>query len=151
MMAAELARVPAQGRDDGDARRRNHQTLLDILVKHAEHGWVCPSLPKLAQITGINVSTVSEYLRRLRKDGLITSRLVSVKPHGQARIVTIIATGKSAATPQPSTRSKPDRPAFTPTEGGSPVRVIPRGSKEHREIERRLLDRDMAERRRGVA
>ena len=94
-------------------------TLLDVLTQHAENGWVCPSIPQLANLCGIEKSSVSTYLLRLRKDGKITSRLVSVRPWGQARVVTILATGKSTATPQPSTRliAKSKDPPFTPIAG----------------------------------
>lgn len=92
--------------------------LLEVLTQHAENGWVCPFLPGLAKLTGIEMSTVSNYLRRLRQAGKITSRLVHIKPHGQARVVTIVATGKSTGTPQPSTRfNKPADPPFKPTPG----------------------------------
>lgn len=80
--------------------------------------------------------------------GLITSRLVSVKPYGQARIVTIVATGKSTGTPQPSARSKPERPAFLPTEYGCPVRIL--SGREFQKRAAELMARDAAERRRGV-
>lgn len=90
--------------------------LLEMLTKYADNDWVCPSLPKLAELTGLDKSTVGEYLRRLRKTGAIRSRLVHVKPHGQARIVTIVETGKSTRTPTPSTRyNRPAELPFKPT------------------------------------
>lgn len=126
-----------------DARAR----LLETLTAHAEADWVCPSLSKLAAMTGITLSTVSEYMRQLRKAGLITSRLVHVKPWGQARIVTITATGKSTKKPEPSTRyNAHPKPAFTPTVHGSPVRHLQGAEFKRRAAE--LLARDAEERRR---
>ena len=124
--------------------------LLRVLTEHAENGWVCPSIPQLAKLCGIEKSSVSEYLRRLRQSGHITSRLVHVKPHGQARVVTITATGKSTATPKPTKRAGPVVEPFVPTATAltSTVRVIPKGSPEHRAIERRLLAREDEQRRR---
>lgn len=96
----------------------NGSALLAVLTQHAENGWVCPSIPRLALLCGIEKSSVSTYLLRLRKAGKITSRLVNVKPFGQARVVTIAATGKSTAMPQPTKRfNKPAAPAFTPVAG----------------------------------
>lgn len=95
-----------------------HSRLLTILIQHVENGWVCPSLPRLAQMIGVSDSTIGTYLKRLRQAGVITSRLIDVKPFGRARVVTITATGKSTATPQPSTRfNKPQEPPFTPIAG----------------------------------
>ena len=125
--------------------------LLQVLTEHAENGWVCPSLVGLAKLTGIEVSTVSEYLRRLRKDGAITSRLVHVKPFGQARVVTIVATGKSTGTPRPSVRyNKPDKPAFAPTPSGSPVRHLQGEEFKARAAELMAQDAERRKREAGV-
>lgn len=123
--------------------------LLALLTQYADNGWVCPSLPGLAKLTGINISTVSEYLRRLRKAKKITQRIIHVAPHGQARIVTITATGKSTATPQPSRRfNTPEKPAFTP----APDAITTAGRRlEGEEFKRRaaeLMARDAEDRRR---
>lgn len=92
------------------------RVLLAVLEEHANNGWVCPSLPGLAKLTNIGSTTVSTYLTRLCKAGDITMRLVHVRPHGQARVVTIVATGRSTRMPEPTTRyNKPADPPFTPT------------------------------------
>lgn len=131
----------------------SRQTLLDVLSQHAENGWVCPSLPQLAKLTGINASTVGEYLRRLRRDGKITSRLVNIGIIQQARIVTITSTGKSTAEPRPThRRTKPETPTeYKPSPHAltSPVRVLTGPEFERRAAE--LLARDAAERVRSRA
>lgn len=53
--------------------------------------------------------------------------------------------------PHDTVLTDPDVIALKLATSGSPVRVIPKGSKEFRAIEARLLARDPAERRRGGA
>ena len=127
--------------------RAKGTALYDVLNTHAENGWVCPSIPKLALLCGIEKSSVSTYLLRLRKSGKITSWLVNVRPFGQARIVTIAATGKSTAMPQPTKRyNKPAAPAFTPIAGlTSAGRFLTGPEFEARAAE--LMARDTEERR----
>lgn len=123
--------------------------LLEILTAHAENDWVCPSLPKLATMAGIDVSTVSDYLRKLRQEGKITSRLVHVRPHGQARIVTIVATGKSTKKPEPTTRyNAHPKPTFAPTPQGSPVRRLK--GKEFRTRAAELMAREAEARKKAT-
>lgn len=122
--------------------------LLELLTQYAANDWVCPSLPQLAKLTGLTTSTVSDYLRRLRQSGDITSRLVHVKPHGQARVVTIVATGKSTRAPEPSTRYvRPPDPPFAPTANAltSPGRRLVGAEFKRRAAE--LMAREAADRR----
>ncbi len=124
--------------------------LLRVLTEHAENNWICPSIPKLAELTGLCSATVSDYLRKLRQAGEITSRLVRMRPHGQARIVTIVATGKSTRKPEPTTRyNAHPKPVFTPTPQGSPVRRLE--GEEFRIRAAELLARDAEERRKREA
>lgn len=128
----------------------SERSLLDVLTRYAEHDWVCPSLPKLAQELACSDTSISTWLRRLIKAGAIKSRLVKVLPHGQARIVTICATGKSTRTPTPSTRyNAHPKPAFTPLPSGSPVRVLVGAEFRRRAAE--LIARDAEERRKREA
>ncbi len=120
--------------------------LLRVLTEHAENNWVCPSIPRLAELSGLCSATVSDYLRKLRQAGEITSRLVRMHPHGQARIVTITSTGKSTRKPEPTTRyNAHPKPAFTPTLQGSPVRWLE--GEEFRARAAELMARDAEERR----
>lgn len=123
--------------------------LLELLTQYADNDWVCPSLPQLAKLTGLTTSTVSDYLRRLRQSGAITSRLVDIRPHGRARVVTITATGKSTREPVQSTRYvRPPDPPFKPTETAltSVGRVLQ--GKERAHWKAFYEARDAAERRR---
>lgn len=122
--------------------------LLALLTQYADNGWVCPSLPGLAKLTGINQSTVGEYLRRLRKARKITQRIIHVAPHGRARVVTITATGKSTATPAPSRRQKPERPPFTPTENALTTAGRRLEGEEFKRRAAELMARDAEDRRR---
>lgn len=97
-----------------DSRRE----LLAVLTKHADNGWVCPTLVKLAEMLGLrDQGYVSKLLLDLRKAGKITQRLTSTSPWGQARVVTIVATGRSTKEPV-STRKRAERPTFAPTSEG---------------------------------
>lgn len=125
------------------------KALLDTLTTHAEHGWVCPSLKRLAQTLVTSPGHVSTMLENLREAGKITWQLKHAKPHGQRRIVTIVATGKSTGEPGPGKKIVDTRPAFSPTPMGSPVRILEGAAFLKRKQE--LEARDKAERRRGVA
>lgn len=97
---------------------RTRAALLELLTAHADNGWMCPTVKQFAAALDAGMSTVAKHMEDLRKDGVISWRLIKLPPNRQVRIVTIAATGKSTATPQPSTRfNKPQEPPFTPIAG----------------------------------
>lgn len=124
---------------------RTRAALLDLLTKHADNGWMCPTVKQLAAALDAGMSTVAKHIEDLRKDGTISWRLVKLPPNRQVRIVTIAATGKTTAEPKIGKKIVDTRPAFAPTETGSAVRILTGAAFEKRK--RELEARDVAERR----
>ena len=71
-------------------------TILDALTRAAEAGKACPSNADLAEMLPgcVAPNKASGIVRHLEKTGVITVRRFQM-----ARVVTIVATGKSTAAP----------------------------------------------------
>ena len=67
--------------------------VLDLLMKAAERGDPCPKNSDLSAAAGCSSPSASvNFMKRLEREGVI-----SVKRGNVARVVTIVATGKSTA------------------------------------------------------
>lgn len=76
----------------------HEKALLSILELAAENGARCPSNTDISRVLGLdNFAHVSELLNRMKRKGVIAVRTTSNR-----RIVTILASGKSTATPPPA-------------------------------------------------
>lgn len=128
---------------------RTRAALLELLTAHADNGWMCPTVKQFAAALDAGMSTVAKHMEDLRKDGVISWRLIKLPPNRQVRIVTIAATGKSTAEPKLGKKIVDTRPAFAPTEHGSHVRIL--SGREFEKRKRELEARDAEERRKREA
>ena len=77
---------------------RRHRALLTWLISCANRNEVCPIGPAIAERFGISASAVGGMLDRLTAAGEIVVERLSA-----GRVVTITATGRSTAHPNPIT------------------------------------------------
>lgn len=75
--------------------------LLALLQKCAGLDRICPGLGELARWFGVSTATIDDMLNRLRRDKVISWKIVYGGPGlGNVRVVTISATGNTTLTPE---------------------------------------------------